>query len=89
MTSQVKMGQKCSRAEEMTVRIKHLLQKLEVGSLDPQHSHKCQVDIATVCNPSTWEAEIPRAGFPQLDSESNLVDRLWTRVRGTASINRW
>lgn len=41
----------------MTVRIKHLLQKLEAESSDPQHSHKCQVGIAAICNPSAWEAE--------------------------------
>lgn len=57
MTTQVKRGPKCSRTEEMTVRIKHLLQKLEAESSDPQHSRECQVGIAAVCNPSACKAE--------------------------------
>lgn len=58
----------------MTVRIKHLLQKLEVGSSDPQHSHKCQVDIALFAIPAHG-----RQRSPELDPQSWIV-----RVTGLA-----
>lgn len=68
MTSQVKREGKCSRAEEMTVRIKHFLQKLEVGSSDPQHSRECQVGfcLQSQCmggrdrDPQSWIARVTR-----------------------------
>lgn len=34
------------------MRIKHLLQKLEVESSGPQHSRKCQVDIVLFAIPA-------------------------------------